>query len=94
MQQTEMQALLRQLMNQTDHPEAVQAAQRLQEVLQAPQGKELAQQLMNRCGSHLEQAAKRAQSGDMAGAKQALQRTMQTPEGAQLVSQLARMMGR
>lgn len=94
MQQKDFDAFVRNFSQQSGRPEAAQAASRFRAAFDTPEGKQLAQQLMQQHGNALEQAAQQAQSGNLEQAKQTVQQLMRTPEGMRLAAQIAAMMGR
>lgn len=94
MQQQDMENLLRNLSRQSGNSDTTQAAERIRDAMNTPQGQQAARKILQNYGNSLEQAAHLAQSGDLNGAKKSVQSLMRTPEGAQLAAQIAKMMGR
>ena len=94
MQQRDMEELMRRISRETGNPDAAQAAGRMRDALNTPEGRRAAQKILEGHSSSLENAARMAQAGNLEGAKQSVQELLRTPDGARLAAQIAKLMGR
>lgn len=94
MQQRDMEKLIQQLSREKGNSDTAQAAGRMRDALNTPEGRQTIQKILDGYSGSLEQAARMAQAGNLDGAKQSVQELLRTPEGARLAAQIAKMMGR
>lgn len=71
-----------------------EAIERLQRMMQAGQGQNLAKSIDSATTARIERAAQAAQAGDKRAASAAIGEIMSTPEGAALAAQLRRILGK